>query len=112
MSRIVDTIRHEAPAQPRASARRRGRRASGTPDLGIVQYFHLGDHDAVERALDALPELPVKHFRTSISWCDWVREGGEEWYAWLLPQLARQVNVLPCFVYTPPSLGVAPKTSL
>ena len=29
----------------------------------------------------------------------------------MLPQLARQVNVLPCFVDAPPGWGVAPKTS-
>jgi CDP-paratose 2-epimerase len=111
MSRIVDTIRHEAPADPRSSQRRRGRRAKGRPDLGIVQYFHMGDHAAVERALGALAELPVRHLRTSISWCDWLTEGGEEWYAWLLPKLTEAVDVLPCFLYTPPELGLMPKTS-
>ncbi|MBV9943287.1 MAG: NAD-dependent epimerase/dehydratase family protein [Solirubrobacterales bacterium] len=111
MSRIVDTIRHEAPAQPRASRRRRDRPARGNPELGIVQYFHMGDHDAVEQALEALAELPIKHLRTSISWCDWVREGGEEWYAWLLPKLVERAAVLPCFLYTPPHLGLLPKSS-
>ena len=41
--------------------------------------------------------------RTGISWADaWTPEG-EAWYAWLFPQLARRVNVLPCFVDTPPA---------
>ena len=40
-----------------------------------------------------------------------VREGGEEWYAWLLPKLTERVEVLPCFLYTPPELGLLPKTS-
>jgi CDP-paratose 2-epimerase len=111
MSRIVDTIRHEAPVQPRPSQRRRGRRSMGRPDLGIVQYFHMGDHAAVERAVEALAELPIRHVRTSISWCDWLRDGGEEWYAWLLPKLTEAANVLPCFLYTPPALGLMPKTS-
>ena len=66
MSRIVDTIRHEAPVQPRASGRRRGRRVRGNPDLGIVQYFHMGDHEAAQRALDSLAQLPIKLLRTSI----------------------------------------------
>jgi CDP-paratose 2-epimerase len=83
----------------------------GHPDVGIVQYFHMGDRAAVERALDALAELPIEHLRTSISWCDWLREGGEEWYAWLLPKLTERVDVLPCFLYTPPALGLLPKTS-
>jgi CDP-paratose 2-epimerase len=71
----------------------------------------MGDRDTVERALSALTELPIKHLRTSISWCDWLREGGEEWYAWLLPKLTERVDVLPCFLYTPPALGLLPKTS-
>jgi CDP-paratose 2-epimerase len=111
MSRIVDTIRHEAPGQPRAARRRRGRQLKGSPDLGIVQYFHMGDHAAVERTIDAAAQLPIKHLRTSISWCDWLSEGGEEWYGWLLPKLTAAVDVLPCFLYTPPELGLMPKTS-
>lgn len=111
MSRVVDTIRHQAPDEPRRRAARRRRRWAGDPDLGIAQYFHMGDHEAVERALDALGELPVKHLRTSISWCDWLREGGEDWYTWLLPKLIDRVDVLPCFLYTPPQLGLLPKTS-
>jgi len=112
MSRIVDTIRH-APGEPPAGRARtpRGRTRRGNPELGVVQYFHFGDHGAVERALAALKELPVKRLRTSISWCDWVREGGEEWYRWLLPRLLERTAVLPCFLYTPPQLGILPKTS-
>lgn len=81
------------------------------PELGVVQYFHLGDYDAAERALDALAQLPIKQLRTSISWCDWLREGGDEWYRWLLPKLSSQISVLPCVLYTPPHLGLLPKTS-
>jgi CDP-paratose 2-epimerase len=120
MSRIVDTIRRSAPASepaapapevpgPPASAARRRRK--GSPELGVAQYFHMGDRVAVQRALEALASLPVRHLRTSISWCDWVREGGEEWYRWLLPRLIENTNVLPCFLYTPPALGLLPKTS-
>jgi CDP-paratose 2-epimerase len=111
MSRIVDTIRH-APGEtppPRPGAAPPARR--GAPEIGVVQYFHFGDHGAVERALAALAELPVGHLRTAISWCDWVREGGQEWYRWLLPRLLERVAVLPCFLYTPPHLGILPKTS-
>jgi len=46
-----------------------------------------------------------------ISWAECCLPEGEAWYAWLFPQLARRVNVLPCFVDTPPFWGVAPKTS-
>lgn len=112
MSRIVDTIRHApAPEQrPRGGGPPRTRRGA-LPELGVVQYFHLGDYDAAERALDALAQLPIKQLRTSISWCDWLREGGDEWYRWLLPKLSSQLSVLPCVLYTPPHLGLLPKTS-
>jgi CDP-paratose 2-epimerase len=61
--------------------------------------------------LAGLDRLPVRHLRTAISWCDWMSEGGEEWYAWLVPQLLERFEVLPCFLYTPPELGILPKTS-
>jgi CDP-paratose 2-epimerase len=61
--------------------------------------------------LDDMQALGVHELRTGISWADATTPEGEAWYAWLLPQLARRVNVLPCFVDTPPYWGVAPKTS-
>ncbi len=111
MSRIVDTIRHEAPSELRDSDAARRLRRRGNPELGFVQYFHMGDYAAVERALEGLRGLPARRLRTSISWCDWLSEGGEEWYAWLLPRLTEHASVLPCFLYTPPALGIIPKTS-
>jgi CDP-paratose 2-epimerase len=111
MSRIVDTIRHGPNDQPPQRPTSRRRRRRGNPALGVVQYFHMGDYGAAERALAALDELPIEHLRTSISWCDWVREGGEEWYEWLLPKLIERTTVLPCILYTPPALGLMPKSS-
>jgi CDP-paratose 2-epimerase len=46
-----------------------------------------------------------------VSWADWHTREGQEWYGWLLPRLAAEVRVLPCFLYTPPSLGVTQKTA-
>ena len=111
MSRIVDTIRHEAPKPDEGPAgpARPGRK--GDPVLGVVQYFHKGDRDTVETVLDGASGLPVRHLRTAISWCDWTRDGGEEWYRWLLPKLTERFSVLPCFLYPPPELGILPKTS-
>src|SRR5436305_7765759 len=109
MSRIVDTIRHEVTPAPETDLRRRRRR--GTPELGVVQYLHMGDYAAAERTLHALDALRIGHLRTAISWRDWVRPGGEEWYEWLLPKLIARATVLPCFLYTPPALGIEPKSS-
>src|SRR5215212_2797507 len=109
MSRIVDTIRSRGPEdQPE---RREGPGRKGDPIVGAVQYFHIHDRQTVERVLAGLDRQPLRHLRTAISWCDWMTEGGEEWYEWLLPQLLERFDVLPCFLYTPPELGILPKTS-
>ncbi|HSU67493.1 MAG TPA: NAD-dependent epimerase/dehydratase family protein [Tepidisphaeraceae bacterium] len=81
------------------------------PRIGMLEWFRPGEHDRVDRVLADLRKIGVTDLRTGISWADFYTPEGEAWYAWLLPQLARQVNVLPCFVYTPPSMGIAPKTS-
>ena len=109
MSRIVDTIRSRGPEERPESDRPPARK--GDPDVGAVQYFHIDDRNTVARVLAGLELLPVRHLRTAISWCDWTSEGGEDWYTWLLPQLLERFDVLPCFLYTPPALGILPKTS-
>ena len=88
-------------------------RRNGTPRpaLGVLEWLRPGEHDRAERLLEDLKALGVRHLRTGFSWADWYTDGGAAWYAWLLPRLARDVDVLPCFTYTPPSLGVVPKTS-
>src|SRR5438067_1580957 len=81
------------------------------PTVGMLEWFRLGEHDRVDQVLDDLKTLGVNELRTGISWADWHTPEGEAWYAWLFPQLARKVHVLPCFVDTPPFWGAAPKTS-
>jgi CDP-paratose 2-epimerase len=81
------------------------------PELGILEWFRFNDRDRVERAIADLESLRVRRLRTGVSWADAVRPGGEEWYDWLLPRLTQAgLEVLPCFMYTPPSLAVAPRT--
>jgi CDP-paratose 2-epimerase len=79
--------------------------------IGLAEWFRPGEHDRVERAIEHLHRLGVEHLRTGVSWADWVSRGGREWYEWLLPRLDDEVEVLPCFHYTPPSLGVEARTS-
>src|SRR2546423_5587534 len=67
--------------------------------IGMLEWFRPGEHDRVDRVLDELAVLGVKDLRTGISWADWHTREGEAWYAWLFPQLARRVNLLPCFLY-------------
>lgn len=79
--------------------------------IGILEWFRPGEYERVEQLLDDLETLGITNLRTGVSWADWHTSAGQEWYAWLLPRIARSVNLLPCFHYTPPSLGVQPKTS-
>src|SRR5690606_10362239 len=81
------------------------------PILGILEWFRPGEYEEVRNTINDLNSLGIKHLRTGISWADWYVEGTKEWYDWLLPELSKHVEVLPCFLYTPPSLGEAPKTS-
>jgi CDP-paratose 2-epimerase len=79
--------------------------------IGILEWFRPGEYEQVERVLADLKHIGVSHLRTGISWADWHTPGGQEWYDWLIPRIAKEVELLPCFHYTPPSLGIVPKTS-
>jgi CDP-paratose 2-epimerase len=81
------------------------------PLIGILEWFRPGEYERVEQVLADLRALDVSRLRTGISWAEWYTAGAKEWYDWLFPRLAREVELLPCFLYTPPSLGVVPRTS-
>ena len=72
--------------------------------LGACQWFHFADYDAVENTVAALHELGVRHLRTGVSWADFHRPGGPEWYRWQMEQLA-EFEVLLSVWHTPPSLA-------
>jgi CDP-paratose 2-epimerase len=79
--------------------------------IGIVEWFRVGEYQKVEAALLQLQELGITELRTGISWADYFTEAGKDWFDWLIPTIANQVTILPCFLYTPPSIGISPKTS-
>src|SRR5215210_384688 len=94
--------------------RRGGRNGAGRaskPLIGLVEWFRPGDYDRVESVLAEAKSLNIRELRLGICWADWYTSEGDGWYAWLLPHISRSVNVVPCFLYTPPSLGVVPKFS-
>jgi CDP-paratose 2-epimerase len=82
-----------------------------TPAPGIVEWFRPGEYERVEAVVTDLRELKVRELRTGICWPDWYSSEGDGWYAWLLPRLAKEFNLLPCFLYTPAPLGMVPKYS-
>jgi beta-xylosidase len=90
-------------------------RADGSPkpavdrwsdDVGICQWFHFED-ERLELAVEWLRRLGVRHLRTGVSWADWCRPGGREWYDRMLAALAEfEVTITLCF--TPEALGRRP----
>jgi CDP-paratose 2-epimerase len=84
---------------------------SNRPKVGLVEWFRPGEFERVESVLADLRSLGVKELRTAISWSEWYASEGDGWYAWLLPKLARELHILPCFLHTPPCLGIVPKYS-
>jgi len=81
------------------------------PHLGIVEWFLPGEYERVEQVLGDLRSLGVCDLRVGVSWAEWHASEGNGWLAWLLPRLAREVRIVPCLTYTPPSLGIVPKSS-
>src|SRR4030042_618312 len=79
------------------------------PVVGIMEYFQINDFDQVEKIIESIKKIKVNELRTVVSWADWHSKEGEKWYNWLLPELARNFNLLPCVTYTPPELGIESK---
>jgi CDP-paratose 2-epimerase len=74
------------------------------PELGICQWFHYEAYEDVERAVHLLRDLGIKHLRTGISWADYHRRRGPQWYDWQMAALG-EFEVMPCIWHTPPSLA-------
>lgn len=85
--------------------------ATHLPLTGFFETFRPGEYERVEKVLADLKALGVHEVKTVVSWADWYSSEGDGWYAWLLPVLAKEMHILPCFVYTPPCLGIVPKHS-
>ncbi|WP_096784902.1 NAD-dependent epimerase/dehydratase family protein [Rhodobacter sp. CZR27] len=76
-----------------------------TRAFGFVEWFRPGEHDRVEEALAGMRAAGASYLRTHLSWAEYLSPGGAEWHDWLIPRLAREVELLPCIHYTPPSLS-------
>lgn len=75
-----------------------------TEKLGICQWFHFEDEATLARSIELLRELGVKHLRTGISWADYHRDGGLDWYKHLFESL-REFEILLSVWHTPPSIS-------
>lgn len=79
--------------------------------FGITEWFRPGEYARVEESLRQLEGLGASRLRTHLSWADFHRDIGPEWYDWLIPRLAEQLDLLPCIHFTPPSLSRTGGTS-
>jgi CDP-paratose 2-epimerase len=91
---------------PRATPTRgpSGTRLQLRDRLGVCQWFHYEDHAQVERTVETLHQLGIRHLRTGISWADFYRRGGKKWYDWQMHAL-RDFEVLLSVWHTPPSIS-------
>ncbi|OWV92806.1 NAD-dependent dehydratase [Rhizobium sp. R72] len=77
----------------------------GERHFGFVEWFALGEHERAETALTDMLAAGARYLRTNLSWAEYVMPGGPEWFDWLLPTLAKRIDLLPCVHFTPPSLS-------
>ena len=112
---VIDRIEHvdELLSRPQRPPSPSSSKTSvfGSRSVGVAEWFMVGEHERVERVVGELRELGVRQLRTAVSWADWFTDEAPAWYEWLLPLLARNFEVLPCLMYTPPSLGIVPSTA-
>jgi CDP-paratose 2-epimerase len=78
---------------------------SAKEQFGFVEWFRPGEFERTERLLPDILKSGASYLRTHLSWAEYLAPGGEEWFDWLMPKLGREIDLLPCIHYTPPSLS-------
>ncbi|MBM9593375.1 NAD-dependent epimerase/dehydratase family protein [Roseitranquillus sediminis] len=81
------------------------------PAFGFVDWFRPGEYERTEQVLEGLVASGTTYLRTHLSWAEFHAAGGQDWYDWLLPKVGRDLQLLPCVHYTPPSLSRNGRTS-
>ena len=99
------------PPAGRTHANGRPESGSSLPPFGLLEWIHIGDRERVEALIDDIRAIGASYIRTGFSWADYHTQEGPDWYDWLFARLAKEAEVLPCFVYTPPSIGRKPHTA-
>jgi beta-xylosidase len=80
--------------------------AQHTPELGIVQWFHFGDH-RLEEAVVWMKRLGVTSLRTGLSWADTFRPNALDWFDRQM-QALEEFDVTVTFCFTPEHRGLEP----
>lgn len=77
-----------------------------TPEVGICQWFHFGDH-RLDDAAQWLKRLGVRYLRTGISWADSFRPNAELWFDRQMRAL-EDFDITVTFCFTPEHRGLQP----
>jgi beta-xylosidase len=77
-----------------------------TPEFGICQWFHYGDH-RLDDAVKWLKRLGVKKLRTGLSWADSFRPDADAWFDRQMLALD-DFDVTVTFCFTPEHRGLQP----
>lgn len=80
--------------------------ADYAPELGVCQWFHFEDH-RLDKAVQWLKRLGVKHLRTGLSWSDSEQPNYEAWFDRMMSAL-EPFDVTLTFCFTPESRGINP----
>jgi CDP-paratose 2-epimerase len=87
------------------------RTSSTNRSYGFVEWFRPGEYERTERLLPDILASGAGYLRTHLSWAEYLAPGGEAWFDWLMPRLGKDIDVLPCIHYTPPSMSRTGRSS-
>ncbi|TCU09675.1 NAD-dependent epimerase/dehydratase family protein [Rhizobium sullae] len=90
---------------------RSSRRSIRQRQYGFVEWFRPGEYERTETVLPDILAAGASYLRTHLSWAEYLAPGGKEWFDWLLPKIGREIDLLPCIHYTPPSLSRTGRSS-
>ncbi|MBR0557075.1 NAD-dependent epimerase/dehydratase family protein [Ciceribacter sp. L1K23] len=85
--------------------------AESDAKFGFVEWFRTGDYERSEAILAEMSASGASCLRTHLSWAEYLAPGGEQWFDWLIPEIAKRFDLLPCIHYTPPSMSRTGKAS-
>jgi len=85
--------------------------AAGSKSYGFVEWFRPGEFERTEQVLPDILASGASYLRTHLSWAEYLTPGGEAWFDWVIPRLGKEIDLLPCIHYTPPSMSRTGRSS-